>query len=110
MLNGIGMPSSFALRRSVSSCTGTACASAIMSTSRPKPIPVSSRFWRNWPSQSPTVGKFWTPEKPTLFTSSRNTGIRRNGSVPQTPARTGVSRTMGSTSPAISTTIALASP
>ena len=36
--------------------------------------------------------------------------MRRNGSVPQTPASTGVSRTIGSTSAAISTTIALASP
>ena len=36
--------------------------------------------------------------------------MSRNGSVPQTPARTGVSRTMGSTSPAISTTMAFASP
>ena len=81
-----------------------------MSISSPKPIPVSSRFCRNWPSQSPTVGKFWTPENPTRLTSSRKTGMRRNGSVPQTPARTGVSFTIGRTSPAISMTIAFASP
>ena len=36
--------------------------------------------------------------------------MSRNGSVPHTPARTGVSRTTGSTSRAMSTTIALASP
>ena len=36
--------------------------------------------------------------------------MSRNGSVPQTPARTGVSSTTGSTSAAISTTIPLASP
>ena len=73
-------------------------------------MPVSSRFCRNVPSTSPTVGKFWTPENPMAFSSARKTGIRRNGSVPQTPASTGVSRTTGSTSAAISTTIAFASP
>ena len=62
------------------------------------------------PSISPTVGKFWTPLKPIRFSSSRKTGIRRNGSVPQTPASTGVFVATGSTSAAISTTIALASP
>ena len=36
--------------------------------------------------------------------------MSRNGSVPQTPASTGVSWTTGSTSAAISTTMALASP
>ena len=36
--------------------------------------------------------------------------MMRNGSVPQTPASTGVSRTTGSTSFAMSWTIALASP
>ena len=36
--------------------------------------------------------------------------MSRNGSVPHTPASTGVSRTIGSTSAAISTTIAFASP
>ena len=36
--------------------------------------------------------------------------MRRNGSVPHTPASTGVSLTTGSTSPAISMTMALASP
>ncbi len=36
--------------------------------------------------------------------------MTRNGSVPHTPASTGVSRTTGSTSAAISTTIWLASP
>ncbi len=36
--------------------------------------------------------------------------MMRNGSVPQTPASTGVSRTTGNTSFAMSWTIALASP
>ena len=40
---------------------------------------------------SPTVGKFCTPLKPACSTSRRKRGISRNGSVPQTPARTGVS-------------------
>ena len=81
-----------------------------MSTSSPNPIPVSSRLARNVPSMRPTVGKFCTPLKPIRRISSRNTGMTRNGSVPHTPARTGVSRTTGSTSRAMSTTIALASP
>ncbi len=59
---------------------------------------------------SPTVGKFCTPLNPIRRSSSRKTGISRNGSVPQTPASTGVSRTTGSTSRAMSTTIAFASP
>ena len=58
----------------------------------------------------PTVGKFWTPEKPMRINSSTKTSISRNGSVPQTPASTGTSRTTGSTSRAMSTTMALASP
>ena len=37
---------------------------AIISTSSPKPMPVSSRFARKVPSISPTVGKFCTPAKP----------------------------------------------
>ena len=73
-------------------------------------MPVSSRFWRKVPSKRPTVGKFWTPEKPITFSCLRKTGIRRNGSVPQTPASTGVSETTGRTSEAMSTTMALASP
>jgi hypothetical protein len=73
-------------------------------------MPVSSRFCRNPPSYSPTVGKFCTPAKPIALSWSRNIGITRNGSVPHTPARTGVSRTTGSTSAAISTTIWFASP
>ena len=44
------------------------------------------------------------------ISSSTKTSISRNGSVPQTPASTGTSRTTGSTSRAMSTTIALASP
>ena len=85
-------------------------ASRIMSTSSPYPIPVSSRPWRIVPSKSPTVGKFCTPLKPSRRSSSRKTSIRRNGSVPQTPASTGVSWTIGSTSRDMSTTIAFASP
>ena len=53
-------------------------------------MPVSSRFWRNVPSIRPTVGKFCTPEKPAASTSRRNSFITRNGSVPHTPASTGV--------------------
>ena len=73
-------------------------------------MPVSSRFCRNTPSISPTVGKFCTPANPRAESSSRNRGMIRNGSVPQTPASTGVCRTTGSTSAAISVTIAFASP
>jgi two-component system, chemotaxis family, response regulator WspF len=39
-------------------------ASAIISTSLSKPMPVSSSPWRNTPSISPTVGKFCTPLNP----------------------------------------------
>jgi hypothetical protein len=56
------------------------------------------------------VGKFCTPLKPASLTCRRKTGINRNGSVPHTPARTGVRLTTGSTSLAISMTTALASP
>ena len=73
-------------------------------------MPVSSRLARKTPSIRPTVGKFWMPSKPIAFSSRRKTGMMRNGSVPQTPASTGVSRTTGSTSLAMSWTIALASP
>ena len=58
----------------------------------------------------PTVGKFCTPLKPSRKISSRKTSIWRNGSVPQTPARTGVRPTTGRTSRAMSTTMPLASP
>src|ERR687895_296173 len=85
-------------------------ASRIISTSRPYPIPVSSRFARKVPSISPTVGKFCTPANPASRTSRRKFGMSRKGSVPHTPASTGVSRTIGSTSRPISMTIALASP
>ena len=43
------------------------------------------------PSISPTVGKFCTPANPASSTWRRKRGISRNGSVPQTPASTGVS-------------------
>ena len=47
---------------------------------------------RNVPSIRPTVGKFCTPEKPArLHLVAGRRFIRRNGSVPQTPASTGVS-------------------
>ena len=62
------------------------------------------------PSISPTVGKFWTPANPASAIWRRKTSISRNGSVPQTPAMTGVSRTMGRTSWPISSTIEFASP
>ena len=86
------------------------CAARIMSTSSSYPIPVSSRLARNTPSIRPTVGKFCTPANPASFTSSRKRPITRNGSVPFTPASTGVSCTTGSTSLAISITMAFASP
>jgi hypothetical protein len=73
-------------------------------------MPVSSRFCRNVPSNKPTVGKFWTPLNPMRISSSRKTSMSRNGSVPQTPASTGVCSTIGNTSRAMSTTIAFASP
>ena len=73
-------------------------------------MPVSSKLRRMVPSKRPTVGKFCTPEKPIAFSSARNGPISRNGSVPLTPARTGVWRTTGSTSTAISFTMALALP
>ena len=58
----------------------------------------------------PTVGKFWTPEKPSALSRSRNGSMSRNGSVPLTPASTGVDLTTGSTSCAISLTMSLALP
>ena len=61
---------------------------AIISTSSPKPMPVSSRLARNVPSIRPTVGKFCTPEKPSSSMVCRNRSMVRNGSVPQTPAST----------------------
>ena len=61
-------------------------------------MPVSSKLWRIAPSKRPMVGKFCTPEKPMAFSSARNCGIRTKGSVPLTPASTGVCFTTGSTS------------
>ncbi len=58
----------------------------------------------------PTVGKFCTPLKPISRNWGRKTSMMRKGSVPQTPASTGVARTTGRTSRAMSTTMALASP
>ena len=58
-------------------------------------MPVASRFARKLPSNSPTVGKFCTPEKPISLSCLRKTGISRKGSVPQTPASTGVFFTTG---------------
>ena len=81
-----------------------------MSISRPYDMPVSSRLARNVPSISPTVGKFCTPEKPTAFSSSRNLSKMQKGSVPFTPASTGVRAATGSTSFAISITISFALP
>ena len=73
-------------------------------------MPVSSRLARNVPSIRPTVGKFCTPEKPSAIRRCRNSSAIMNGSVPLTPASTGVSLTTGSTSCAISQTISLALP
>ena len=73
-------------------------------------MPVSSKEVRMVPSKRPMVGKFCTPEKPRFFSSRRNGSRMRKGSVPLTPARTGVCFTTGSTSAAISLTISLALP
>ena len=73
-------------------------------------MPVSSNEVRMAPSKRPMVGKFCTPEKPMALSSARKGPISRKGSVPLTPARTGVWRTTGRTSAAISFTIALALP
>ena len=73
-------------------------------------MPVSSKLTRISPSNNPMVGKFCTPENPIAFNSARNCGIKTNGSVPFTPASTGVRFTTGSTSTAISLTISLALP
>src|SRR5437870_7179001 len=73
-------------------------ASRIISTSSPYPMPVSSRFARNVPSISPTVGKFCTPENPIDFNVSRKWSKLQNGSVPLTPAITGVRRSEEHTS------------
>ena len=73
-------------------------------------MPVASRFARNVPSMIPTVGKFWTPENPTAFSSSRKRSKWQKGSVPLTPASTGVRRTTGRTSRAISITTSFALP
>ncbi|CFN74136.1 Uncharacterised protein [Bordetella pertussis] len=62
------------------------------------------------PSIRPTVGKFCTPEKPTRASSSRKASKLQNGSVPLTPASTGVCRTTGNTSRAMSSTMSLALP
>lgn len=59
----------------------------------PYPIPVSSRFCLKLPSKSPTVGKFCTPKNPMDSTCLRKLSIRRKGSVPHTPARTGTAFT-----------------
>ena len=73
-------------------------------------MPVSSSCARITPSKSPTVGKFWIPEKPRSQRVIKNGSTTRNGSVPLTPASTGVRVTTGSTSRAISSTISLALP
>ena len=73
-------------------------------------MPVSSNAWRMSPSKRPTVGKFWMPANPSVRSSSRNSLGMMNGSVPLTPASTGVRLTTGSTSYAISFTIWLALP
>ena len=82
-----------------------------MSTSLANPRPVRSSSRRKRPSVSPTVGKLLIPEKPSASSSRSKTDIWRIGSVPITPAITGVSLTTGRTSRSpISFTIALASP
>ena len=61
-------------------------------------MPVSSKLWRIAPSKRPMVGKFCTPEKPMSFSSASSRGMMTKGSVPLTPASTGVVFTTGSTS------------
>ena len=73
-------------------------------------MPVSSSWARIVPSKRPTVGKFCTPEKPSSASRRRKSCVIMNGSVPFTPASTGVFFTTGSTSRAISSTISLALP
>ena len=53
-------------------------------------MPVSSSWARITPSNRPTVGKFWMPEKPSSPRVFKNGSTSRNGSVPLTPASTGV--------------------
>ena len=60
----------------------------------------SPRGWRGTCRRSGRPsGSSARPAKPASRTSRRKFGMSRNGSVPQTPASTGVSRTTGSTSP-----------
>jgi hypothetical protein len=42
-------------------------------------MPVSSRLARNVPSISPTVGKFWMPEKPRSFSRRRKSSKMQKG-------------------------------
>ena len=53
-------------------------------------MPVSSRFARNSPSISHTVGKFWTPAKPMSLHYRSSPSTSRKVSVAQTPASNGV--------------------
>ncbi len=73
-------------------------------------MPVSSSWARITPSKRPTVGKFWMPENPRSASCRRKWSVIMNGSVPFTPASTGVFFTTGSTSRAMSTTISFALP
>lgn len=73
-------------------------------------MPVASSAPRKPPSIRPTVGKFWTPAIPHPANSPRNLAISRNGSVPHTPATTGILSTTVTISLVISSTIRLASP
>ena len=86
------------------------CAALMASTSRPYPMPVSSRLARKTPSMRPTVGKFCTPANPREISSSKYLSQMVKGSVPLTPARTGVFFTTGRTSYAISLTMSFALP
>ena len=82
----------------------------ITSTSCEYDIPVSSKLALKVPSIKPTVGKFCIPEKPNRTRSSKNISKLQNGSVPFTPASTGVDFVTGITSEAISLTISFAFP
>jgi hypothetical protein len=66
---------------------------ASASTSRAKPMPVSSSAARNVPSMSATVGQFMTPSKPHAAISFRNRRMSRVGSTHRSPAMIGHSAT-----------------
>ena len=73
-------------------------------------MPVSSKLWRIAPSNRPMVGKVLHAGKAHVLQLGEEARHQDEGSVPLTPASTGVFFTTGSTSSAISLTISLALP